>query len=142
MATARSRAAISGDFADRMAACRFRRLDASTRLDGRGGAFGGRRRWTRAGLRAGLQNATSPSGWVGWPFIGYRLRSDWCALGGFEEIDVVCDVAEEFVGFLFLFEDGIERGGVPVPAEDFGPGAQGAINGDLVMFDLLSRSDE
>ena len=44
---------------------------------------------------------------------------------------------------MFLFGEGaIEDLGVVLVPEDFGPGAEGAVDGDLVMLDLVAGGDE
>jgi hypothetical protein len=52
-------------------------------------------------------------------------------------VDAVGDGAEELVGVLLFFEDAFEGVGGSVLTEEFGPGAESAVDGDFVVFDLL-----
>jgi len=52
-------------------------------------------------------------------------------------VDAVGDGGEELVSVLLFFEDAFESGGGPVLTEEFGPTAEGAVDGDFVVLDLL-----
>ena len=73
-----------------------------------------------------------------------------CGLPGIDEMAqaaacrLTCsgDLGEELVGVLFFFKDGFEHGRIVALAEDVRPGAQRAVDGDLVMLDLLAGGDE
>ena len=60
--------------------------------------------------------------------------------GGY--IHTVRDAGEEFVGVVLIFENRIEDDGVIAEAKEFSPAAKRAVDGDLVMFDLLAGGDE
>jgi hypothetical protein len=64
-----------------------------------------------------------------------------CGFGG-GGVEGVGDGAEKFVGILLLFQDGFECGGGSVLTEEFGPAAEGAVDGHLVVLDLLGGGDE
>src|SRR5271170_7573720 len=68
-----------------------------------------------------------------------RGGSVGCARGG---VDAVGDGGEEFVGVFLFVEDAVEDVGSVVFTEELGPGAEGAVDGDLVMLDLLGAGDK
>jgi hypothetical protein len=57
-------------------------------------------------------------------------------------VDAVGDGGEELVGVLLFVEDAVEEIGCIVVAEELGPGAEGAVDCNLVMLNLLGRGDE
>src|ERR1700730_12990971 len=57
-------------------------------------------------------------------------------------VDAVGDGGEQLVGVLLFFEDAFEGVGGSVLTEEFGPAAQGAVDGDFMMLDLLGGGDE
>jgi len=75
-----------------------------------------------------------------------RIRLDGGGVGGFGfdggGVDAVGDGGEELVGVLFFVEDAVEEVGCVVVAEKLGPGAEGAVDGDLVMLYLLGGGDK
>ena len=61
-----------------------------------------------------------------------------CGSGSCLKVDVFCNLGEKFVGFFFFLEDGFKHGYMIVFAEDAGPGAESAVDGNLMMLDLLT----
>src|SRR5207302_9947643 len=54
----------------------------------------------------------------------------------------VGDLGEDLVGVLLLSADALECAGGSVLTEEFGPAAQSAVDGNLVVLDLLGGGDQ
>jgi hypothetical protein len=65
---------------------------------------------------------------------GHRVRG-----GG---VNAIGDGGQELVGVFLFVENAVEDLGCFVFAEELGPGAESAIDGDFVMLDLLGAGDE